>query len=377
MHPDLSLKLKLKRYGQVEKEGLAFVFAVTKFHRVLLGRKFTLQTDQPLLRIFGSKKGIPIHTANRLQRWALTLLCYDFDIQYVSTTQFGYADILSRLISQHSRPEEDFVIASIQLEDNIEAPLHEAVSSLPLTFNMVRGAPLKCPILKQVTEHIQQGWASCSNEITNPDIRPFFFHRDALEEVKDCVMLSNRLVIPEPFRQRILKLLRGHPGIERMKALARSHVFWPKIDDDIADFIKRCDSCATHSKTPPKVPLQSWPLAKSPWERIHIDFAGPVNGLHFLVVVDAFSKWPEIRIVRSPTTAVVIEFLGESFARFGIPITIVSDNGTQFTSDQLAELCRKKNAHFPISSAIKWASRTVRRYLQELTAQGQKGEKHL
>ncbi|XP_062716781.1 uncharacterized protein K02A2.6-like [Aedes albopictus] len=82
MHPVPSPMPK-KRYGQVEKEGLALVFAVTKFHRMLLGRKFTLQTDhQPLLRIFGSKKGIPIHTANRLQRWALTLLCYDFDIMY-------------------------------------------------------------------------------------------------------------------------------------------------------------------------------------------------------------------------------------------------------------------------------------------------------
>ena len=63
-------------YSQIEKEGLAIVFAMMKFHRMILGRKFTLQTDhQPLLRIFGSKKGIPLHTTNRLQRWALALLC--------------------------------------------------------------------------------------------------------------------------------------------------------------------------------------------------------------------------------------------------------------------------------------------------------------
>ncbi|XP_062535302.1 uncharacterized protein K02A2.6-like [Armigeres subalbatus] len=152
------------------------------------------------------------------------------------------------------------------------------------------------------------------------------------------------------FRQRILKQLhRGHPGMERMKAIARSHVYWPRIDDHIADFVKRCESCVTHSKTPSKVPLQSWPLAQSPWERIHIDFAGPINGLHFLIV-DAFTKWPEIRIVRSPTTSAVTEFLDELFARFGVPNVIVSDNGTQFTSEQFAVLCRKNGIqHFRTS----------------------------
>ncbi|XP_062538064.1 uncharacterized protein K02A2.6-like [Armigeres subalbatus] len=163
--------------------------------------------------------------------------------------------------------------------------------------------------------------------------------------------MSNRLMIPDSFRQRILKQLhRGHPGIERMKAIARSHVYWPRIDDHIADFVKRCESCVTHSKTPSKVPLQSWPPAQSPWERIHIDIPGPINGLHFLIVVNAFTKWPEIRIVRSPITSAVTEFLDEVFARFGVPNVIVSDNGTQFTSEQFAVLCRKNGIqHFRTS----------------------------
>ncbi|XP_062703968.1 uncharacterized protein K02A2.6-like [Aedes albopictus] len=358
-HASRSLTPAEANYGQIEKEGLALVFAVTKFHRMLLGRKFTLQTDhQPLLRIFGQKKGIPVHTANRLQRWALTLLCYDFEIEYVSTTQFGYADVLSRLIDNYVKPEEDFIIASIQLEDDIEIPLQEAISSLPVTFKSVRDATLKCPVLQQVTNFIKNGWPSKLDNITSTAVQPFFAHRDALSVVKDCIMMSNRLVIPENYRQRILKQLhRGHPGMERMKAVARSYVYWPRIDDNIVDFVRRCESCAIHSKTPTKVSLQSWPLTKSPWERLHIDFAGPLNGLYFLVVVDAFSKWPEIRIVRSPTwtsdmdeNTAVTEFLNELFSRFGIPNVIVSDNGTQFTSEQFAVLCRRNGIqHFRIS----------------------------
>ncbi|XP_055633658.1 uncharacterized protein K02A2.6-like [Toxorhynchites rutilus septentrionalis] len=105
-HASRSLTAAESNYSQIEKEGMALIFAVTKFHRIIFGRRFVLEIDhKPLLAIFGSKKGIPTYTANRLQRWALTLLLYDFDIHYVSTDALGHADILSRLINRHVRPE--------------------------------------------------------------------------------------------------------------------------------------------------------------------------------------------------------------------------------------------------------------------------------
>ena len=70
-HASRSLTSAEKNYSQIEKEALALVFAVQKFHKMIHGRRFLLQTDhKPLLAIFGSRKGIPVHTANRLQRWA-------------------------------------------------------------------------------------------------------------------------------------------------------------------------------------------------------------------------------------------------------------------------------------------------------------------
>ncbi|XP_052888524.1 uncharacterized protein K02A2.6-like [Anopheles moucheti] len=98
-HASRALSKAEQNYSQIDREGLAIVFAVTKFHKMLYGRHFNLQTDhRPLLRIFGSKKGIPVYTANRLQRFALTLQLYDFTIEYVPTGSFGNADVLSRLI---------------------------------------------------------------------------------------------------------------------------------------------------------------------------------------------------------------------------------------------------------------------------------------
>jgi len=113
-----------KKYSQIEKEGLALIFAVTKFHKMIFGRKFTLQTDHKvLMAIFGNKKGIPVYTANRLQRWALQLLAYDFEIEYVKTSEFGHVDVLSCLINEHHRPEKDFVIAFITMEKEMSTVL--------------------------------------------------------------------------------------------------------------------------------------------------------------------------------------------------------------------------------------------------------------
>ena len=88
-----------RNYSQIEKEALSIIFAVTKFNRYIHGRRFTLQTDhKPLVTIFGSKKGLPKYTANRLLRWGIILLNDDFQIQYLSTNKIGHADGLSRLI---------------------------------------------------------------------------------------------------------------------------------------------------------------------------------------------------------------------------------------------------------------------------------------
>ena len=88
-----------------------------------------------------------------------------------------------------------------------------------------------------------------------------------------------------------------HPGISRMKALARSYVRWPNMDNKLENKVKHCGQCQVNRKAPPVAPLHPWEWPQEPWERFHLDYAGPFMGHMFLVIVDAHSKWVDIYIV--------------------------------------------------------------------------------
>ena len=338
MHAARSLNTTERNYSQIEKEALAIIFAMKKFHKMLYGRHFTILTDhKPLLSIFGSKKGIPVYTANRLQRWAIMLLGYDFSIKYQSTESIGQADALSRLIESQRQKPEDSVVASIFVEPEIHHVLATSIRALPITSTMIRQETAMDVLLQEVVRYHRSHWPShCSN----PAILPFFKRRSSLSEVDECLLFLDRVVVPNSLQAAVLKQFHiGHPGINRMKSIARSYVFWPNLDSEIEKLVNSCSKCQLNAKMPRKSELFSWPIPDSPWSRLHIDFAGPVNGQHYLIVVDAFSKWPEVCPVERTTSTVTISKLRSVFSRFGMPHTIVSDNGTAFTSAEFSEFC--------------------------------------
>lgn len=118
-----------------------------------------------------------------------------------------------------------------------------------------------------------------------------------------CLLWGVRAVVPSKLQQQVLpELHQGHPGIVRMKNLARSYVWWPGLDSDIEGLVMSCSQCQTVKSAPPKAPLHPWVWPSRPWERIHVDFAGPFQGRSFFIVVDTHSKWPEV-IPMSSTTA--------------------------------------------------------------------------
>ena len=108
------------------------------------------------------------------------------------------------------------------------------------------------------------------------------------------------------------------------------------MDTAIEEMSKSCQSCQSMGKSPPKVdprPL-TWP--DRPFQRIHVDFAGPFKflGKMFLIIVDVYSKWLEIYSMSSTTADKTVEVLRDVFSRFGLPEVLVSDNGPQFISQE-------------------------------------------
>ena len=95
-----------RNYSQLEKEALALVFGVKKFHQYVYRRSFELETDhKPLTFIFGSKKGLPQMAASRVQRWSVFITGYDFQIEYIKGSDNGPADTLSRMLCEKFKTE--------------------------------------------------------------------------------------------------------------------------------------------------------------------------------------------------------------------------------------------------------------------------------
>ena len=234
-----------------------------------------LQTDhKPLLTIFSLKKGLPTHTANRLQRWGAILLNYDFKMEFLLSQKLGHADGLSRLIPKMREPLEDTVIASLRTESIMSTILCNTVRELPVTLEEIRKEAAKDEFITQIKERIMNK----DEQVTN------------VYMLCDEVLLDrDRVVIPATLQRRILKDFHiGHPGI-RTKSLIRSYVFWKNLDKDIENMIRSCMGFALAAKSP-SIKFSPWPKTDLPWTHIHVDFAGPLDRCYYLIVLDSYSK---------------------------------------------------------------------------------------
>lgn len=318
-----------ENYSQIDKEALAIVWSVKKFFSYLYGHRFTLITDhKPLTSIFHPAKSLPVLSVARMQRYAIFLSSLSYDVVYRKTSDHCNADALSRLplpITEQTASSDDpvylFQVAQM--------------SVLPVTAAEIRRATARDPVLSRIYHYTQSSWPQC---VDDGPLKPYFNRRLELITHEGILLWGMRVIIPPTFRESVLSELHsGHSGIVRTKQLACSYVWWPSLDSAIEYLCRACEGCAESLPNPPKVHLHPWEWPTQPWQRIHIDFAGPFMNSMWLILIDAHSKWPEVIRMSSTQSSKVVAVLSEVFARFGIPAELVSDNGPQLTSSEFRD----------------------------------------
>ena len=259
--------------------------------------------------------------SGRIQRWPLTLGAYDYSIRYKQGTANANADALSRLplpTADHVTPQPAEVVH-----------LMEHLETTPLSSTQIKSWTDTDPILSRVRCWVQEGWPEreTGSSVSETELAPYFRRRWELGVEGGCVVWGCRVVVPGKGRGRALEMLHeSHPGVVKMKTLARSYLWWPGMDQEIERCVKECIACQSSRKNPPVVPLHPWAPPEHPWTRIHIDYAGPLEGKMFLLIVDAHSRWLEIHSTNSSTSTATIELMRKTFAGLGLPEVVVSDN---------------------------------------------------
>lgn len=147
-----------------------------------------------------------------------------------------------------------------------------------------------------------------------------------------------------------------------MKSPIRNYIFLPRMDTDIENVLKNCRGCQLAVRAPP-VKTQSWPETDIPWTCLHIDYAGPLNGYYYLIIVDSFLRWPEVFKYKQPMSRNTSSALDEVCSCFVVPRTLVSDNRTAFSSKEFKEFCASLDIEHVTTTYHPWSNGQAEKFV--------------
>lgn len=313
-----------QNYAQIEKEMLAVTFGLKKFHQFTYGRPVNVITDhKPLVSI--SKKPL-CKAPKRLQSMFLKAQEYDYELSYLPGSELVISDCLSR--APLKADADVFTVNNLQDTPFKDSRLEE-----------VREATDNDPALSQVREIILQGWPDSKRNVPAAAV-PYFNFRDEMTVQDGIVMRGDLVVIPQSLRQDMKnKVHMGHQGMNSCLRRAREVIYWPGISKDIRAFVESCNTCATYCTRHPEQPIQSHEVPSQPWQKIGTDIF-TIQGRNYLVTVDYFSQFIELDYLPDTLSSTVIYKIKHHFARHGIPLVVISDNGPQFSSAEFSKFAK-------------------------------------
>ncbi|XP_058838125.1 uncharacterized protein K02A2.6-like [Topomyia yanbarensis] len=265
-------------------------------------------------------KGTSAIAAARLQRWARMLAGYHYTIEHRPDKFMTHADALSRLPLPTLTEVEH-----VGLGINNLSPSSPAVIDL----DIVRTHQKADKILSQVFEYVSRGWPKNIDQ----SLKPYFLINCHLGIDDNVLYFDDRVVVPDSLKLAIIEQLHSnHDGIVRMKILGRMYIWWKIFDKDVAEFVRKCKVCQQRQAVPKEVVETKWPISQRPFQRIHMDLFYFENNT-LLIVVDSFSKFIDVRLMKGSNSIQMIEQVESIFAFFGIAEEVVTDNGPPFNSE--------------------------------------------
>ena len=358
-----ALTLTERNYAQIEKECLAIVFAAERFEHYILGKDVVevLSDHKPLMSIFTK----PILTSpKRLQRMRLRLQKYPLKVVYKPGPQMFISDTLSRAALPLRRTQTDtpdYVIFQVQEEERFrqeveETNLEEATFVTDQRLVQIRQETNKDASLQTLMTLISAGWPN--DKLQSPlCVREYWPYRDELSTQNGLVFRGTRIIIPHSMRTEMTaRAHRSHLGIQYTINTARDIMYWPRMTADLTEAVQRCETCQQIKPALPKEPMMTYPVPTLPWQIVACD-CFECDNQHYLVVVDLYSDFIEIRKLDTLTTSTLVEQLKQVFAIHGVPVTLISDNGPNYASAEFHQFTQAwdfqhltSSPHYPKSN---------------------------
>ena len=340
------------RWSQIEKEMRAVVFGAEHFHKYIYGRDFTIETDhKPLINI--SQKSLD-HIPPRLLNLMWRLVPYDATLVYRRGEELYIADTLSRSTYGNLQPNGDDVM-SLSVSSIEVLPVLQATDDQVI---QLQSATAQDEQLKDLIETVTTGWPAKRSDL--PDVlKPYWDVRDHITTLEGLIFKDQQIVVPQSMRKQILnELHQSHLGIALTTQRAREYVYWPGITANIKEIVQKCDTCNLHKREQQKETLQPTDVPNLPWQTVGMDLFQHDNH-HYLSVADYYSGFIEYAKLKTQTSGKVIAHCKSIFARHGIPVKVVSDNGPCFSSREFREFAetwkfvhRTSSPHYAQSNGL-------------------------
>lgn len=344
-----------RQYCVTRKELLAVVCFIEHFQHYLLGKKFTLRTDHGSLTWLWKFK----NPEGQLARWLEKLQEYDFTIQHRQGRKHTNADAMSRIpcnqCGRDSHQElplhdkEPVLVGEVSLRARSLADLQHLQKSDatigPVLEAFQKGQRLPSDFLKSQSHHLRK-LAQMWNQLI---LKNGLLWR-CFEDPKTTTT-HLQLIVPSSVKEEVLEevhagALGGHLGEDKTLCKLKERYYWPGHWTDVQQWCRTCSTCATRKTAAPKRKASLHPVkAGYPMQIVAIDLMGPLpetesGNSYVLVAGDYFTRWMEAYALPNQEASTVAQKLvDELFCRFSPPKQLHSDQGRQFESTLMKNIC--------------------------------------